>query len=300
MPLDNLNFHDIVGANSLAKKYVKYDFQELGLMIAKKLNDENRKSFYIKLAKYENRELLMDAFTYTLYSNNKNSLAKLFLWKLRELRQTKKFRAFIGVFPIGWGIDVEDFLADLRRNINPVSFSIKLIPLKKLHITLKFFHSLPAFLFFPLSLLIETFYKQKNDYFETSIVANRVRLWNSNGRYYLIIDDFDSTIYRIYYSFMKFIKNSKSKYSNQLVKLISNRNRFFPHITLVRLYRFNKTNLSDSEKTSLTNININGIEIKFKPCITLATSHFINYKNSVGTYYSLNYGIGGCWHKKNL
>ncbi len=298
MHLDNLNLHEIVGANSLAKKYVKYDFQELGLMIAKKLNDENRKSFYIKLAKYENRELLMNAFTYALYNNDKSSLGKLFLWKLKKLRQEQTFRAFVAIFPIKWKSNIKNILIRVKEKMNFTPFPFKLIPLEKLHITFQFFDALPASLFFPLSMLIEAFYKQREDYFETSLIANRVRLWFVNSRYYLIIDDFDSNTYRIYYSFIKFIKNSKLKYADRLVKIFNkSKNKFFPHITLARLNRFNRNNLLALKQSGLDIIR--NIEIKFDPCITLATSNFMDKKYN-RIYYSLNYGIGGCWHRKNL
>lgn len=70
-------------------KYVSREFQDYGYRLAMELNDEGHKSLYIRLAKTVERGLLESARTFVIDSQAK-SKAKLFMWKLKELREKKK------------------------------------------------------------------------------------------------------------------------------------------------------------------------------------------------------------------
>lgn len=70
------------------KKYIKNEFQAYGLELAKELNDWENKSLYIRLAKNTPREVLEKAF-YFVKDQNRNTVkskARLFMWKLKELK----------------------------------------------------------------------------------------------------------------------------------------------------------------------------------------------------------------------
>jgi len=70
-------------------KNITTEFQLYGVYICEQLGD-TRYSLYIKLAKNENRNLLEEALTFTKgYANAKNK-GKLFLWKLKQLRDEAK------------------------------------------------------------------------------------------------------------------------------------------------------------------------------------------------------------------
>jgi hypothetical protein len=74
------------------KKYIKEEFQAYGLKLAEELNDWDNKSLYIKLAKNTPRHLLEKAF-YFVKDQPKGkvrSKAKLFMWKLKQLKDEQK------------------------------------------------------------------------------------------------------------------------------------------------------------------------------------------------------------------
>jgi hypothetical protein len=68
-------------------KYITREFQDYGYRLAKELNDEGHKSLYIKLAKEVNRKLLEEARIFVKDAREVRSRTKLFMWKLKELRQ---------------------------------------------------------------------------------------------------------------------------------------------------------------------------------------------------------------------
>jgi len=72
------------------KKYVSREFQDYGLRLAKELNDEKHKSLYIKLAKETPRHLLEQAKAFVKDARNVKSKARLFMWKLKDLRSKSK------------------------------------------------------------------------------------------------------------------------------------------------------------------------------------------------------------------
>ncbi|NTU47226.1 hypothetical protein HGA88_06375 [Candidatus Roizmanbacteria bacterium] len=65
-------------------KYISREFQSFGMHLAEKLQDSNRKSLYIKLAKTLPRSVLEEALRFVVDSNAKSKGA-LFMWKLKEL-----------------------------------------------------------------------------------------------------------------------------------------------------------------------------------------------------------------------
>lgn len=68
-------------------KNIAYEFQEYGVYLAESLNDTKHYSLYIKLAKEVDRKILEEALNYTKgYLRAKNK-ARVFMWKLKQLRQ---------------------------------------------------------------------------------------------------------------------------------------------------------------------------------------------------------------------
>jgi hypothetical protein len=73
------------------KKYIKNEFQAYGLQLAEELDDWKNKSLYIRLAKNTPREILEKAFYFVKDQNRQTvkSKARLFMWKLKELKTPK-------------------------------------------------------------------------------------------------------------------------------------------------------------------------------------------------------------------
>ena len=71
-------------------RYISYEFQKYGYELAKELNDLKNKSLYIKLAKENPRGFLEAARNFVKDAYNVKSPAKLFMWKLKELKKEKK------------------------------------------------------------------------------------------------------------------------------------------------------------------------------------------------------------------
>jgi hypothetical protein len=73
-------------------KFVTKEYQDYGLRLACELRDERRKSLYIKLAKEIPREILEEAraFVKDQSAGKVKSRARLFMWKLAELRKERK------------------------------------------------------------------------------------------------------------------------------------------------------------------------------------------------------------------
>lgn len=71
-------------------KYISKEFQDFGYRLAVNLNDIDHKSLYMKLAKTEDRNVLQRALSFSMdYPNAKNK-GKIFMWKLKELKDTMK------------------------------------------------------------------------------------------------------------------------------------------------------------------------------------------------------------------
>ena len=71
--------------NLEGKRYVTHEFQAYGYRLAEELDDLRHKALYIKLAKKEPRERLEAALEF-VKAREPRSKAKLFMWKLKELR----------------------------------------------------------------------------------------------------------------------------------------------------------------------------------------------------------------------
>lgn len=68
-------------------KNLSTEFQVYGVYLAEQLSDTKRYSLYIKLAKNTPRELLDEALTYTKEFTNAKSRARVFMWRLKQLKQ---------------------------------------------------------------------------------------------------------------------------------------------------------------------------------------------------------------------
>ena len=74
------------------QKYVKNEFQAYGLELAKELDDWKNKSLYIRLAKSTDKKIL-DTALYFVKDHSPGQVkspGRLFMWKLKELRQNAK------------------------------------------------------------------------------------------------------------------------------------------------------------------------------------------------------------------
>jgi hypothetical protein len=72
------------------KKYVSREFQDYGYRLAEELDDLKHKSLYIKLAKEFPRYLLEQARNFVKDATNVKSRAKLFMWRLNQLKKERE------------------------------------------------------------------------------------------------------------------------------------------------------------------------------------------------------------------
>ena len=70
-------------------KYISREFQKYGYDLAQELNDLAHKALYIKLAKETPRRLLEEARNFVKDAGKVRSRGRLFMWKLKELRDEK-------------------------------------------------------------------------------------------------------------------------------------------------------------------------------------------------------------------
>lgn len=71
-------------------KYYSAEFQQYGYNLAKEMGELKRKSLYIKLAKETPRGLLESAKQFVSDATNVRSKGKLFMWRLKQLKEEKK------------------------------------------------------------------------------------------------------------------------------------------------------------------------------------------------------------------
>ncbi len=71
-------------------KYISYEFQKYGYELARELGDLKNTSLYIKLAKETPRGLLEDARSFVKDAKNVKSRAKLFMWRLQQIKKSSK------------------------------------------------------------------------------------------------------------------------------------------------------------------------------------------------------------------
>lgn len=67
-------------------KNIAYEFQMYGVYLAESLNDTKHYSLYIKLAKEVDRNLLEEALNFTKGYYRAKNKAKVFMWKLDQLK----------------------------------------------------------------------------------------------------------------------------------------------------------------------------------------------------------------------
>lgn len=72
--------------NPVADKYISREFQKFGYDLAEELDDTKHKALYIKLAKEIPRPILEQARYFVKDATNVKNRAKLFMWKLKELK----------------------------------------------------------------------------------------------------------------------------------------------------------------------------------------------------------------------
>jgi len=74
------------------QKYIKKDYQAQGLELAKELGDWKNRSLYIRLFKTTDEKIIQQA-RYFIKDQNPNTIKtpyKLFMWKLKQLKQEQK------------------------------------------------------------------------------------------------------------------------------------------------------------------------------------------------------------------
>lgn len=71
-------------------KYISREFQQYGYELAMELGDEKHKALYIKLAKEHSRGHMEAARNFVKDANNVKSKGRLFMWKLKQLKEDKK------------------------------------------------------------------------------------------------------------------------------------------------------------------------------------------------------------------
>lgn len=69
-------------------KYISREFQDYGYRLAEELGDLEHKALYIKLAKTLPRPVLEEARNFVKDASRVRNRARLFMWKLKELRKT--------------------------------------------------------------------------------------------------------------------------------------------------------------------------------------------------------------------
>lgn len=68
-------------------KNIAHEFQMYGVYLAESLDDTKRYSLYIKLAKQLPRHILEEALNYTKGYYSAKSKAKIFMWRLQQLKK---------------------------------------------------------------------------------------------------------------------------------------------------------------------------------------------------------------------
>lgn len=69
--------------------YITREFQDFGYRLAVELNDMKHKSLYIKMAKEIDRHILEKALSF-VSDSQADSKPKLFMWKVKQLREESK------------------------------------------------------------------------------------------------------------------------------------------------------------------------------------------------------------------
>jgi len=70
--------------------YITQEFQDFGYRMAVELDDIERTSLYMRLAKRESRGILERALGFVKDAANAKSKSRLFMWKFAQLKKEKK------------------------------------------------------------------------------------------------------------------------------------------------------------------------------------------------------------------
>lgn len=77
-------------ADAKRPKNISQEFQMFGVYLAEELGDTKHYSLYIKLAKTYPRKILDEALSYVKDYPNPKSKGKLFMWKVKQLKELVK------------------------------------------------------------------------------------------------------------------------------------------------------------------------------------------------------------------
>ena len=71
-------------------KYISREFQAFGVYLSEKLEDDRRKSLYIKMSRDLPRPVLEQALRFVIDANARNKAA-FFMWKLKDMGVFEKY-----------------------------------------------------------------------------------------------------------------------------------------------------------------------------------------------------------------
>lgn len=74
-------------------KYVSQEFQKYAYELAKELDDLPHKSLYMRLAKNTPRGLMESARSFVKDATNAKSKGRLYMWKLKQLKDSAKIKS---------------------------------------------------------------------------------------------------------------------------------------------------------------------------------------------------------------
>jgi len=72
------------------QKRISREFQDYAYRLAVELDDTAHTAIYMRLAKNTPREIIEQARLFVLGANHPNNKGKLFMWKLKQIREEKK------------------------------------------------------------------------------------------------------------------------------------------------------------------------------------------------------------------
>ncbi len=72
--------------------FITQEFQDFGYRLTMELGDPAHKSLYMKMAKSVDRGMLESALSFVKDAHQAKSKAKLFMWKLKELKKVGKIQ----------------------------------------------------------------------------------------------------------------------------------------------------------------------------------------------------------------
>lgn len=71
-------------------RHISQEFQDYAYRLAVELNDVAHTAIYMRLAKKENRGLLEEARVFVKGAQSAKSKGRLFMWKLKQLKEEEK------------------------------------------------------------------------------------------------------------------------------------------------------------------------------------------------------------------